>query len=196
MSSILFRNACILDVVAGSVLPEHDVLITNQRIKEISETRIKATDAYVLDIGGRVLMPGLCDAHVHTVSATSSFLELQTWSPFYAASRMIDVLKGMLFRGFTTVRDAGGADWASPPLLRKDMFWVRASSTVARRSPRPAATATCEDPGKILSSAFAALVSAESAMASLKSGGQCETRCARAPRKSSSCCREASLPHG
>jgi imidazolonepropionase-like amidohydrolase len=111
MSSFLFRNACILDVVAGSVLSEQDVLITNGRIKEIADTPIKTADAHVLDIRGRVLMPGLCDAHVHTVSATSSFLELQRWSPFYAASRMIDVLKGMLFRGFTTVRDAGGADW-------------------------------------------------------------------------------------
>ena len=111
MSSIIFRNARILDVHLGSVLSEHDVLVTDGRIKEISETPIKAADARVLEIGGRVLMPGLCDAHVHTISATSSFLEVQGWSSFYTASRMIEVLKGMLFRGFTTVRDAGGADW-------------------------------------------------------------------------------------
>lgn len=111
MSSILFRNARVLDVVGGSVLSERDVLITNGRITEICDTRIKSVDAHTLDVGGRVLMPGLCDAHVHIASATVSFVELQKWSPFYAASRMIDVLKGMLFRGFTTVRDAGGADW-------------------------------------------------------------------------------------
>lgn len=111
MSSVLFKNARILDVLAGSVMSEHDVLVTDGRIREISDTALEAADAQVLDVRGRVLMPGLCDAHVHTVTATSSFVELETWSPFYAASRMMDVLKGMLFRGFTTVRDAGGADW-------------------------------------------------------------------------------------
>jgi imidazolonepropionase-like amidohydrolase len=111
MSPIIFRNARILDVVAGSVLAEHDVLVMDGRIKEISATSIKTASARVLDVGGRILMPGLCDAHVHTISATSSFAELQSWSSFYAAGRMLEILKGMLFRGFTTVRDAGGADW-------------------------------------------------------------------------------------
>src|SRR6476661_2481653 len=111
MSSILFRNARVLDVLGGAVLTEHDVLVVDGRIKQLSETRLKSAGATVVDIGGRVLMPGLCDAHVHIVSGTNSFVELQGWSPFYAASRMIGVLKGMLHRGFTTVRDAGGADF-------------------------------------------------------------------------------------
>ena len=111
MSAILFRNARILDVNAGSVLHEHDVLVADGRIREISESPIKTSASMVLDAGGKVIMPGLCDAHVHTISATNSFPELQTWSPFYAASRMRGVLEGMLQRGFTTVRDAGGADW-------------------------------------------------------------------------------------
>ena len=111
MSPILFRNARVLDVLGGAVLAEQDVLVVDGRIKQVSETRLKSAGATVIDIGGRVLMPGLCDAHVHIVSGTNSFVELQGWSPFYAASRMIGVLKGMLHRGFTTVRDAGGADW-------------------------------------------------------------------------------------
>lgn len=111
MNSIVLRNARILDVVAGTVLGERDVLIVDGRIREIGPTGLKADGAYQVDVHGRVLMPGLCDAHVHTVTATGSFVELETWSPFYAASRMMDVLRGMLYRGFTTVRDAGGADW-------------------------------------------------------------------------------------
>jgi len=111
MNSIIFRNARVLDVVAGSVLAEHDVLIDDGRIRQVSPIPIKHASADVYDVAGRVLMPGLCDAHVHTVSATTSFVELQSWSSFYAAGRMLEVLKGMLFRGFTTVRDAGGADW-------------------------------------------------------------------------------------
>jgi len=108
---IIFRNARVLDAVAGEMLAEHDVLVLDGRIREVSPSRVTASNATVVDVRGRVLMPGLCDAHVHVASATNSFLELQGWSPFYAASRMMGVLRGMLFRGFTTVRDAGGADW-------------------------------------------------------------------------------------
>jgi imidazolonepropionase-like amidohydrolase len=111
MNPLLLRNARVLDVHAGAVQDTRDVLIVDGRIREISPAPIKTSHASVLDVRGRVLMPGLCDAHVHTISATNSFLELQTWSPYYTASRMIEVLRGMLYRGFTTVRDAGGADW-------------------------------------------------------------------------------------
>lgn len=111
MKAVIFQNACILDVEAGNVLSEQDVFIKNGRIKEISRAPISASDAMVVDVRGRVLMPGLCDAHVHTISASNSFAELQRWSPFYMAGRMGEILRGMLARGFTTVRDAGGADW-------------------------------------------------------------------------------------
>src|SRR5690348_10795309 len=112
MTSIVLRNARILDVVAGAVVGERDVVIADGRIKEIGPMGLKITaDIQEIDVHGRVIMPGLCDAHVHTVTATGSFVERETWSPFYAAARMMDVLRGMLYRGFTTVRDAGGADW-------------------------------------------------------------------------------------
>lgn len=111
MTTFLLQNARILDVVEGAVLEERHLLIADGRIREISDRPLTRADAHVIDLRGRVLMPGLCDAHVHVATATSSFVELETWSPYYAASRMMDVLKGMLYRGFTTVRDAGGADW-------------------------------------------------------------------------------------
>jgi imidazolonepropionase-like amidohydrolase len=110
MTPVIFRNACILDVVAGSVLGEQDVLIKDGRIKQIGNA-VKDDAAVAIDLRGQVLMPGLCDGHVHAISASNSFAELQRWSPFYMASRMGEILRGMLMRGFTTVRDAGGADW-------------------------------------------------------------------------------------
>ncbi|TIT73102.1 MAG: amidohydrolase family protein, partial [Mesorhizobium sp.] len=60
---------------------------------------------------GKVLMPGLCDAHVHAIVPINSFAQLTKWSPFYTAIRAVPILEGMLLRGFTTVRDAGGADF-------------------------------------------------------------------------------------
>src|SRR5262249_16620295 len=53
---------------------------------------------------------GLCDAHVHMTAATASFPDLMRWSPMYVAARAGDIMHAMLMRGFTTVRDCGGAD--------------------------------------------------------------------------------------
>ena len=111
MSRTLLKNASILDVDAGTLLGERDVLIDDGKIAEIGDTKLTASDATVIDVKGKVLMPGLCDAHVHVIVPINSFLQLTKWSPFYAALRAMPILEGMLMRGFTTVRDAGGADF-------------------------------------------------------------------------------------
>ena len=49
--------------------------------------------------------------HVHVTAATASFPDLLRWSPSYLAVRATEILRGMLLRGFTTVRDCGGADY-------------------------------------------------------------------------------------
>lgn len=111
MSRTLLKNASILDVDAGTLLGERDVLIDGGKIAEIGETKVRDPDANVIDAKGKVLMPGLCDAHVHVIVPINSFLQLTKWSPFYTALRAMPILEGMLMRGFTTVRDAGGADF-------------------------------------------------------------------------------------
>ncbi|MFF0952792.1 amidohydrolase family protein [Rhizobium leguminosarum] len=111
MTPTLLRNASILDVDAGTLLEERDVLISDGKIADIGETRLAVADANVIDVKGKVLMPGLCDAHVHVIVPINSFLQLTKWSPFYTALRAMPILEGMLMRGFTTVRDAGGADF-------------------------------------------------------------------------------------
>ena len=56
-------------------------------------------------------MPGLCDAHVHVTACTADLPALLAAPESLVAVRATRVLAGMLERGFTTVRDAGGADW-------------------------------------------------------------------------------------
>jgi imidazolonepropionase-like amidohydrolase len=68
-------------------------------------------DARAIDLRGMTLMPGLIDAHVHVTAATANFAELETWSPTYLAARAGELMRAMLQRGFTTVRDTGGADF-------------------------------------------------------------------------------------
>ena len=108
---ILLKNAAILDVVAGETRPNQSVLVEGGAIAAVSADVIDAPGADVIDLEGRTLMPGLCDAHVHVTAVTANFPELMAMSPFYVSARAGDVMAGMLDRGFTTVRDAGGADF-------------------------------------------------------------------------------------
>ena len=112
MSLTLFKNVHVLDVRAGRLLEDHQVLVKGDTIRELSDRPITTQSAHVIDGGGRTLMPGLIDCHVHvTFSATNLALLAQTPNTTLAL-RALPILRGMLRRGFTTVRDAGGADWA------------------------------------------------------------------------------------
>lgn len=80
-------------------------------IREISTTPIKVSGAQVIDVKGKTIMPGLIDLHVH-VLATQLNLSTQGVLPdALVMMRAVPIIQGMLQRGFTTVRDAGGAGW-------------------------------------------------------------------------------------
>ncbi len=110
MGTTLFTNATVLDTPHGRLWPDRSVLVRDGRIAEVADGSIKAEDADTVDLSGRVLMPGLCDGHVHVTAITPDFATLGRLSPFYVGARAHDVMRAMLMRGFTTVRDAGGAD--------------------------------------------------------------------------------------
>ncbi len=110
--TLIFENAHILD--GSSPEGEHDrfVRIEGDRIAEVSDRAIRAESARRIDCGGRTLMPGLIDCHVH-VTANMVDLNRNARQPdalvaFHAAR----IMAGMLGRGFTTVRDLGGATQA------------------------------------------------------------------------------------
>ncbi|MEO9820441.1 MAG: amidohydrolase family protein [Paracoccaceae bacterium] len=109
MSNILFQNAQILDARQSDPMEGH-VLIEDDRIKEISTTPIQTTSAQVIDLKGLYLMPGLIDAHVHVKASSLDFAQMARTQPSYLFAGAAQIMKGMLNRGFTTVRDACGAD--------------------------------------------------------------------------------------
>jgi imidazolonepropionase-like amidohydrolase len=111
MKQLLLNHACILDVRAGLWREDQSLLVEDGRLKEVSDKEIAAQEAQRLDVCGLTLIPGLCDAHVHVTAATASFPDLMRWSPSYVAARAGDIMSAMLMRGFTTVRDCGGADY-------------------------------------------------------------------------------------
>lgn len=122
MTAIVFRNAKLLDGVSPDYRPGVDLLVEGDRIREISDRRIKASGARVIDIAGRVLMPGLIDAHVHVIGVTTDLRGLARIPPYLVAAEAKGVLEAMLMRGFTTVRDAGGADWGLAEAVRRGHF--------------------------------------------------------------------------
>nr|WP_301282561.1 MULTISPECIES: amidohydrolase family protein [unclassified Halomonas] len=65
-------------------------------------------------------MPGLVDSHVHVTAITPNFALLETLSPFYVGAKSNELLESMLMRGFTTVRDAGGADYGLAKAIEED----------------------------------------------------------------------------
>jgi imidazolonepropionase-like amidohydrolase len=107
----LFRHASILDAERGERIPDRSVLVEGDRILEVGGADVHADDVYTFDLHGMTLMPGLIDAHVHVTAVTADLAALTEWSPSYITARAARVLSGMLQRGFTTVRDVGGADY-------------------------------------------------------------------------------------
>jgi imidazolonepropionase-like amidohydrolase len=115
MSNALITNATVLDVVAGKLRPASYVEIAGGRIKATGAMRALPADRdpalRVIDAAGKTVMPGLIDAHVHVIAWTANFRDIANNSPHLNAFKAAEVMHGMLNRGFTTVRDASGADF-------------------------------------------------------------------------------------
>jgi imidazolonepropionase-like amidohydrolase len=108
----VLRNAAVLDPEAGELVEGQTVVVEGDRVVETAAAATAgAADATVLDVRGMTVMPGLIDAHVHVTAATADLAALEGWSPSYVAARAAGILRGMLDRGFTCVRDVAGADF-------------------------------------------------------------------------------------
>lgn len=108
--TIHFINGKVLDPEAGALREGLGVLVKDGRIAEVGSGIAAPSDARVMDLGGRTLMPGLIDCHVHVVAES-----LDLWSNMVAPSSLAGlragrVMEEMLQRGFTSIRDLGGAD--------------------------------------------------------------------------------------
>lgn len=112
MGLTLFENANLIDGSGGPARPGHHVLVEDGRIMEVSDSAITAAgEARRIDLGGtKSLLPGLIDAHVHVKATMLDLGRLEFVPSSYLTANAGQIMKAMLMRGFTTVRDAGGAD--------------------------------------------------------------------------------------
>jgi imidazolonepropionase-like amidohydrolase len=111
MAQILFKNANLLDPHADSLQGGVSVLVEGESIREVSTKPIQAGNADVIDCKGRTLMPGLIDCHVHVMLSEVNIRYLEAIPLTLMTVRAGALMRAMIDRGFTTVRDTGGADW-------------------------------------------------------------------------------------
>ena len=111
MSQILFKNMALLDPKWDEARGGYEVLVEGDTIREVSTKPIKSAKARVVDCGKRTLMPGLIDCHVHVFLTEVNIRNLESVPLTLLTAKSAELMRGMIDRGFTTVRDTGGADW-------------------------------------------------------------------------------------
>lgn len=117
--NLVFVNATIVDPAEGKLFPNTTVRISEDKIIQIfTDGSITATDNLqeenVIDLSGKYLCPGLIDCHVH-VAVVPGEADLRAYKDMteqISLLRQPYVLKSMLDRGFTSIRDCGGASLA------------------------------------------------------------------------------------
>jgi|HubBroStandDraft_6_1064221.scaffolds.fasta_scaffold01838_12 imidazolonepropionase-like amidohydrolase len=107
----LFQSVRIFDGKNGALSALSDVLIRGNIIERVSASPITVDampNVRIIAANGRVLMPGLIDAHWHAFMAATPEMLLMTADPSYLQLLAARQAEATLMRGFTTVRDLGG----------------------------------------------------------------------------------------
>lgn len=110
-STTLFRDVRVFDGHSPVLSPGCNVLVRGATIESISVDPIgpaHGEQRLEIDGGGRVLMPGLIDAHWHAMMAALPLKTLLSADLGYINLVAGEQAKRTLRRGFTTVRDTGG----------------------------------------------------------------------------------------
>ena len=113
MGTLVFQNCTLLDCTGADPAPRSTVIVEGECIMRVhrGDVGLPPRDAQLIDCGGRTLMPGLTDAHVHAAIIETNPAKGRRESPATMALRIKNVLEETLDAGFTTIRDAFGLDW-------------------------------------------------------------------------------------
>lgn len=108
---VLFTNVHVFDGINEARIENANVLVEGNLIKTISTDDISPGTATVIDGGGRTLTPGFIDNHVHLMLPGPTLPSMEansTWEDLAISG--VASAEMYLMQGFTTVRDAGGAN--------------------------------------------------------------------------------------
>ena len=118
--AVLFQNVRIFDGKNAALSALSNVLVRNNKIEKISSAAITA-DAQVVSGGGRVLMPGLIDAHWHAMLVRPSPVGALVNDVGYTNLLAAAEATSTLMRGFTTIRDMGGPTFGLKRAIDEDL---------------------------------------------------------------------------
>ena len=111
MTVTAFENCRIFDGHGPEYIEDHRVVVAEGRIQALEPMSGNTPQgAEIVDCGNRVLMPGLIDCHFHAYGVSFSFYELDRMPRELLAQHGAKTMRDTLHRGFTTIRDAAGAD--------------------------------------------------------------------------------------
>lgn len=105
---LLLSNLKFFDGVAAKLVEGHGILVEGEFIKALVPAGDTVSDAELIDCGGRTAMPGMIDAHWHSVLAGISQMVAMTADVPYVHLVAAQEAERTVLRGFTTVRDVGG----------------------------------------------------------------------------------------
>jgi imidazolonepropionase-like amidohydrolase len=117
MAKMLFTNARLVLAGFDTLQDGLEVLVQDGLIRAVSATPLpRPEDAIVIDAGRRTLMPGLIDAHAHIMGLSLTPKNI-AYPDAELAMASVNYLRNCLMDGFTTIREAGGADHGTARLL-------------------------------------------------------------------------------
>lgn len=127
MGLTVFRNAFLIDCTGADPHEGAVVVVEDDRIVEVAaDGRVGALppgDVTTLDLRGATLMPGLTDAHVHICAVEGNITDQHRYlPPSLLAARALRRAEECLMQGFTTVRDAGGADYGFREAIAEGLY--------------------------------------------------------------------------
>ncbi len=119
---LLLRDATLFDSVRGVLQPHTQILVDGDRFAAVTTEPVPADGRRVVDLRGAIVLPGLIDAHVHVTAASNDLMAQALEAPSLIVAKTAAIMRDMLRRGFTSVRDAAGADFGLQEAVAKGLF--------------------------------------------------------------------------
>ena len=114
MAQLILENARIFDGTHSECPEGMSVMVEGGIIREVSNGPFAtgSADTLRIDVGGKTLMPGLIDLHIHAYASDINIAKVNLADAPYRTAHAARMLSHALDCGFTTVRDIGGGDWS------------------------------------------------------------------------------------
>jgi imidazolonepropionase-like amidohydrolase len=122
--TLVLKNAVLIDGTGELPMEGVSVVVEGERIKEVisGPPGVLPSGTEVIDCRGQTLLPGLIDAHVHVGAVDARTADQhRRYFPSEIVVRTLNIMAGILSQGFTTVRDAGGADPGFREVVRQGL---------------------------------------------------------------------------